>query len=87
MKNDKPIRLWADFNENAEIGIRLNCHGTIEELKMMNIGLIDGMKLLLWDEDMEDELYVEATARFNRDEQIWYGEFDWNKVKRRPAKK
>ncbi|GAB5407838.1 MAG: hypothetical protein BalsKO_02030 [Balneolaceae bacterium] len=83
---DKPIRLWADFNASTNIGLRLNCNGSVDDLKMQGIDLVDGMPLLLWDEDVDDnnvrdDLVVMATARYNKETMIWEGEFNWGDIK------
>jgi len=64
-------RIWADFNATSDLGLRLNCRGTLEDLKRQNIVLNEGMKVLLWDEDYDgsnrrDDLIVEAIVRLNQ---------------------
>ena len=83
---DKPVRLWADFNATGDFGLRLNCNGTVKDLKSQDIELIDGMELLLWDEDFNDneerdDLIVSAIARFNDKRNYWEGEFEWSKIR------
>ncbi len=63
------IRLWADFNAGSENGLFLNCKGTIDDLARQKIELKDGMELLLWNENLDennnpDNLIVEAIAKY-----------------------
>ncbi len=79
------IRLWADFNAGSENGLFLNCKGTIDGLARQKIELKDGMELLLWDEDLDennnpDNLIVQAIAKYNNNLKIWEGVFDWEKI-------
>ena len=81
-----PIKLWVDFNASCDSGVRLNCRGTIADLKSQNIELKEGMKLQLWDEDYNDnnerdDLTVDAIARYNKETGIWEGEFEWDDIK------
>jgi hypothetical protein len=82
----KTAILWADFNATSDLGIRLTCQGTIEDLKSQGIELVEGMKLLLWDEDFDehdnqDNLLVEATARFNPKKNFWEAELELSDIK------
>jgi hypothetical protein len=84
-KNDI-IKLWADFNANSENGLRLSCKGTIDDLLSQGIELKEGMKLLVWDEDFDennrpDNLIVEAIAKYNYKLKVWEAVFEWGKIK------
>lgn len=86
LKKNQRIKLWADFNAPSDFGLRLNCLGTIKDLERQNLKLEEGMELLLWDEDYNeeyerDDLIVKATARYNSKNSIWEGEFEWNEIK------
>lgn len=86
LKVNQKIKLWADFNASSDFGLRLNCLGTIKDLERQNLNLEEGMELLLWDEDYNDQnerddLIVKATARYNSKLSIWEGEFDWEEIK------
>jgi hypothetical protein len=83
---EEPIKLWVDFNATSDFGFRLNCHGTINDLERQNLKLKDGLKLLLWDEDFDDNdkpnnMFVEATARYNDSKGIWEGECNLKDIK------
>lgn len=80
------IRLWTDFNASSDNGLRLNCKGTIDDLSRQGLELKEGMKLLLWDEDVDendnkDNLVVEAVAHYNDKHKIWEGVFNWKDIK------
>ena len=80
------IKVWADFNASSKNGLFLNCKGTIDDLARQKIELKDGMELLLWDEDLDennnpDNLIVQAIAKYNNKLKIWEGVFDWEKMR------
>jgi hypothetical protein len=80
------IKLRADFNSNSKNGLHLICKGTIDDLARQKIELKDGMKLLIWDEDVDDnnipdKLIAEAIAKYNHIEQCWEAVFEWGKVR------
>ncbi|MBL4752584.1 MAG: hypothetical protein JKY52_03140 [Flavobacteriales bacterium] len=86
LKINERIKLWADFNASSDFGLRLNCNGTLKDLEKRNLILEEGMELLLWGEDYNedderDDLIVVATARYNSKRSIWEGEFDWNEIR------
>jgi len=83
---NEPIKLWVDFNASSHFGFRLNCRGTINDLERQNLKLKDGLKLLLWDEDFDnddkpDNMFIEAIARYNELHGIWEGECNWKDIK------
>lgn len=80
------IKLWADFNASTAKGFRLNCKGTIDDLAKQKIKLAEGLKLLLWDHDVNeddkpDNIIVEAIALFDDRQKIWEAVFDWGNIK------
>jgi hypothetical protein len=48
------IKLWVDFNAGTDNGICLTCDGTVKDLSIQKIELQEGMRLLLWSEDTDD---------------------------------
>jgi hypothetical protein len=86
MHNEQNIvKLWADFNTNSKNGLLLICNGTLEEIKKQQIELKDGMRLLIWDEDfddnnIQDNILVEAIAKFNPELNCWEAVFDWKEI-------
>lgn len=86
------VKLWTDFNASSDFGLRLNCPGTLKDLETQNLNLEEGMELLLWDEDYNqdnerDDLFVKATARYNSKRAIWEGEFEWSEIKHESDRK
>jgi len=78
--------IWVDFNNMGIEGVRLNCVGTLNELREKSIGLIDGLNLLVWSEDHDengnpDNLIVEAIVKYSQIEKCWVAQFDWNCLK------
>jgi len=69
--------VYADFHNADPSGrVRLNLHGTAEDLKRLSIELCEGLKLVLSD----GELSVEGVVRFSSEEQVWVAEIDWNEI-------
>ena len=80
------VKLWVDFNASSDLGLRLNCKGTIEDLNRQNIELVEGLELLLWNEDFDandnpDNLVVEAIARYNPKKNLWEAEFNRRNIR------
>ena len=80
------VKLWVDFNNNSENGVRLNCQGTKDDLLNQKIELKEGMQLLIWDKDFDDNnrpdnLIVEAVAKYNYSQKVWEAVFEWEKIK------
>jgi hypothetical protein len=85
-QNGVPVKLWCDFNATSDYGLRLNCIGTIRDINKKGIELQEGLKLILWDEDVNDnmerdDLIVQAVATYNKDKMIWEGQFEWNEIR------
>lgn len=69
--------VYADFHNADPSGrVRLNLHGTAQDLKALSMELCDGLRLTLSD----GELSVEGVVRFSGEEQIWVAEIDWNEI-------
>ena len=77
--------LWVDF-QNAGYGVRLICSGTLKELQEKKIELKDGLQLLIWSDDEDDNggkdnLLVEAVVKFSDVDHCWVAQFDKNNLK------
>jgi hypothetical protein len=69
------IKLSVDFNNaDTEGKVRLNTVGTFRDLKTNNVKLENGLKVLLYDDDLEALGIVE----FSENESIWVAKIDWN---------
>ncbi len=79
-------RLYHDFNKidasptARMVAAPLVCRGTHEDLKRLGLSLSDGMKVLLYQEDIgpdetPDFLEVEATIRFDKRLSCFCGDF------------
>ena len=65
---NKPLRVFADFNNADEEGhLRLNCIGTIEDLARQKIELQDDQTLTFYSEDLE----VDGIVKHSSEENIW----------------
>jgi hypothetical protein len=77
----KPF-IYADFNNADPQGrLRLNVHGTLEDLTRQGIRLEESMPIVVHDEELE----ADARAQFSTEEQIWVAVIDWNQVRQMNA--
>ncbi len=72
----KNARVFADFH-NADIGLRLNCIGTMEELACQHIELQSGQSLRLYSEELE----VDGIVEYSEEEDIWVAAIDWKRIR------
>ena len=73
---NKP-RVFADFhNADAKERVRLNCAGTVADLKRQKIVLQDGQSLILYSEELE----VTGVVRYSEEEKLWTAVIDWNAI-------
>jgi hypothetical protein len=78
-------RLWVDFNNMGKDGVRLTCSGTLNELNDKAIILYNGLKLIAWMEDEDDNgkadnLLVEAVVKYSFKDNCWVAQFDGDKL-------
>jgi len=70
---------YADFNNADPNGrLRLNCVGTVEDLSKQKVELADGLKLLLYD----DELEADGIVEYSQEENGWVAVIDWKAIRR-----
>jgi hypothetical protein len=71
-------RVFADFH-NADVRgrLRLNCTGTIEDLARQKIWLEDGLRLILYSEDLE----ADGIVQYSTEENVWVAVIDWNDIR------
>ena len=71
--NDRP-RIFADFQNADTAGrIRLSCAGTERDLERLGIELAAGMKIRLYD----DELEADAVVSWSGEESRFVATIDW----------
>ena len=72
------LRVFADFH-NADIQgrVRLNCIGTIADLKRQGTVLQDGQPLIIYSEELE----VEGIVHYSEEEKLWTTVIDWNAIR------
>jgi hypothetical protein len=73
--------LWVDFQNTSDEGVRLNCNGTLAEIKEKQLELYVGLKLLIWYEDLNDDgsrdkLVAEAIVGYSEQEKLWFAYYD-----------
>ena len=69
--------VFADFhNADAKGRVRLNCAGTVADLKRQKIVLQDGQSLILYSEELE----VEGIVCYSEEEKLWAAVIDWNAI-------
>ena len=73
---NKP-RVFADFhNADAKGRVRLNCAGTMADIKRQKIVLQDGQPLILYSEELE----VPGVVHYSEEEKLWAAVIDWNAI-------
>src|SRR5688572_2024773 len=79
--------VYADFqNADAQGRLRLNCVGTVSDLSRQQVQLADGVRLLLYADDLseegrEDRLMAEGVVIYSSEEQCWVAAIDWDQVR------
>ena len=71
------LRIFADFhNADAKGRVRLNCAGTVADLKRQKIVLQDGQSLIIYSEELE----IEGVVHYSDEENLWTAVIDWNAI-------
>jgi hypothetical protein len=84
-------KVYADFNNADALGrIRLNSVGTTQDLAREQIRLSDGLMLLLYCDDANDdgqsvELQANGAVEFSTNENCWVAKVNWDALQRVPA--
>ena len=69
--------VFADFhNADAKGRVRLNCAGTVADLKRQKIVLQDGQSLIIYSEELE----VTGVVHYSEEEKLWTAVIDWNAI-------
>ena len=72
------LRVFADFhNADPKGRVRLNCAGTIEDIKRQGIVLQAGQSLIIYSEELE----VEGIVHYSEEEKLWTAVIDWNAIR------
>jgi hypothetical protein len=80
-------QIYTDFhNADAQGRLRLTCIGSVNDLARQQVQLHEGIDLLLYCDDVDDEgrearLLVEGTATYSQDEQCWVAVIDWQQIR------
>ena len=70
-------RVFADFhNADAKGRVRLNCAGTVADLKHQKIVLQDGQSFIIYSEELE----VEGIVCYSEEEKLWTAVIDWDAI-------
>jgi hypothetical protein len=73
---DQPV-IYVDFNNcDAQGRVRLNTVGSLQDLASTGVRLEDGVALHLTDNELE----VNGTAEFSKEENIWAARFNWDEL-------
>ncbi|MBN9118320.1 MAG: hypothetical protein J0I06_04020 [Planctomycetes bacterium] len=71
--------LLVDFNNADPQGrVRLNCVGTIEDLARFGVRLVDGLRIIVSDGELE----ADGEVMYSTDEHVWVAKIDWNAIRR-----
>ena len=72
------LRVFADFhNADVQGRVRLNCAGTVSDLKRQGTVLRDGQSLIIYSEELE----VEGIVHYSEEENLWTAVIDWNAIR------
>ncbi len=80
-------KVYADFhNADSRGRLRLNCVGTIEDLARQQIELCDGLALIFYSDDLDqngtpDKLLAEGIVNFSEEEDCWVASIDWSAIR------
>jgi hypothetical protein len=80
-------RVFVDFQNATPDGfVRLTCRGTLKDLGHQGIRLVEGLQLLLYSDDLDeqgrdDELRVEGKVGFSEKDHCWVAAIDWNAIR------
>ena len=71
-------KVFADFhNADAQGRVRLNCLGTVEDLAQQQVVLRDGLRLILYSEELE----ADGVVCYAPDEHLWTAVIDWQAIR------
>ena len=74
--------IFADFmNADTQGRVRLNCIGSTRDLSRLGVRLVDGLRIIVTD----DELEADGEVVYSTDEHIWVAKIDWNAIRRLAA--
>ena len=80
-------KVYADFQNLDDFNrLRLTCAGTLQDLERQSLRLQEGLVLTFYtdDEDRQgkpDELRVDGTVHFDREENSWVAAVDWTALR------
>lgn len=78
--------IYADFMKNDyENRLLLTCIGTYKDLEKYNISLKDGLKLVFYNEDEDDngnrdDLVVEGIVEYDKENERWAARIVWDEI-------
>jgi hypothetical protein len=79
--------IYADLMKVDHQGrLRLICRGTLQDLEKYSLKLSHGMKLVFYNDDVnddgqKDDLIVEGVVEFDPETKEFVGRIDWDKIK------
>ena len=74
--------IFADFmNADTQGRVRLNCIGSTRDLSRLGVRLVDGLRIIVTD----DELEADGEVVYSTDEHIWVAKIDWSAIRRLAA--
>ena len=80
-------KIYADFQNLDDFNrLRLTCAGTLEEVANQGIELKEGMSLIFYTDDVDDqgqsdELLAEGSIHYNENEHCWVASIDWSALR------
>ena len=70
--------VYADFmNADPQGRVRLNGVGTLNDLGDAGLRLVDGLRILVHDEELE----ADGVVSYSDQEKLWVAAIDWNAIR------
>ena len=70
--------VYADFmNADPQGRVRLNGVGTLNDLGDSGLRLVDGLRILIHDEEVE----ADSVVAYSDQEKLWVAVIDWNAIR------
>jgi hypothetical protein len=71
-------RIYVDFQNADPLGrVHLNTIGGIESLAVAGVCLVDGLEIIVHDEELE----ADGIVRYSDEEGIWVATIDWDAIR------
>ena len=83
-------RIYADFNGiirfEHEAWVVLDCRGTFDDLKKLELELVEGLEAIFYDGDADDngnpdDIEADGVVKFDPERFAWVAVINWDKIR------